>query len=65
MPPRKFGRDLTQGSIPRHLLAVALPMLLGNLINSSYSIVNAIWIGRIVGKEGMGAVAVRDRKSVV
>lgn len=54
----KLGHDLTQGSIPRHLLNVALPMLLGNLINTGYSIVNAIWIGKIIGKEAMGAVAV-------
>jgi putative MATE family efflux protein len=53
----KFGRDLTVGSIPRHLLAVALPMLLGNLINSGYSIINTIWIGKIVGERAVGATA--------
>lgn len=55
---KKYGRDLTQGSIPRHLLNVAMPMMLGNLIQTSYSIVNAIWVGRICGKDALGAVAV-------
>jgi putative MATE family efflux protein len=53
-----IGRDLTSGSIPRHLLAVALPMLLGNFINTCYSIVDAIWIGRIAGTAAIGAIAV-------
>jgi putative MATE family efflux protein len=52
-----FGRDLTVGSIPRHLLAVSLPMLLGTLINSGYSIVNTIWVGKIVGAAAVGATA--------
>ncbi len=58
MGNQKHGRNLTEGSIPRHLLAVALPMLAGNLIHVSYMIVNAIWIGRFLGKEAVGAVAV-------
>ena len=55
---KKFGNDLTSGSIPRHLLSLAVPMLLANLLSTGYNIVNAIWIGRIVGKEAIGAVAV-------
>ncbi|MDG5815698.1 MATE family efflux transporter [Chitinispirillales bacterium ANBcel5] len=58
MTVTKFGNDLTQGSIPRHLLTLALPMLIANLLNTGYQIVDAIWIGRIVGKEAIGAVAV-------
>jgi len=58
MNNRQFGRDLTVGSIPRHLLSLAVPMLLANLIGTGYNIIDAIWIGRIVGKEAIGAVAV-------
>jgi len=53
-----MGRDCTVGSIPRHLVAVALPMLIGNLIQSGYTIIDAIWVGRTVGKAAMGAIAV-------
>jgi putative MATE family efflux protein len=52
-----FGRDLTVGSIPRHLLAVSVPMLLGTLINSGYGIINTIWVGKIVGEIAVGATA--------
>jgi putative MATE family efflux protein len=58
MSARPSGRDCTQGSILRHLVAVALPMLLGNFIQSGYTIINAIWVGRTVGKAAMGAIAV-------
>lgn len=54
----KFGKDLTVGSIPKHLLAFSIPMLLGNLLQTGYSIVNMIWVGNIVGENGVGATAV-------
>jgi putative MATE family efflux protein len=57
-PPNKSGRDCTEGSIPRHLLAVAMPMLIGNVIQSGYTIVDAIWVGRFAGKAALGAIAV-------
>jgi len=56
--PKRYGKDLTEGSVPRHLLQLAVPMLLANLLGTSYSIVDAIWIGRFLGKEAIGAVAV-------
>lgn len=57
-PQNRSGRDCTEGSIPRHLLAVAMPMLIGNIIQSGYTIVDAIWVGRFVGKAALGAIAV-------
>jgi len=56
--PRAAGRDCTVGSIPRHLVAIALPMLIGNLIQSGYTIIDAIWVGRTVGNAAMGGIAV-------
>ncbi|MHB9133813.1 MAG: MATE family efflux transporter [Armatimonadota bacterium] len=52
------GRDLTTGSIPRHLIAFSLPMLVGSLLQTAYSFVNAIWVGRYIGKEALAAVTV-------
>ena len=49
---------MTEGSIPRHLLSLAIPMLLANLLSTGYNIIDAIWIGRFVGRDAMGAVAV-------
>ncbi len=58
MDDKKFGRDLTVGSIPRHLLNFSIPMLMGNMLQSGYSIINMIWVGNIVGENGLGATAV-------
>jgi putative MATE family efflux protein len=53
-----LGRDLTTGSIPRHLLSVTVPMLIGNLLNTGYSIINTIWVGKIIGEDAVGATAI-------
>jgi putative MATE family efflux protein len=58
MADKKFGRDLTVGSIPKHLLNFSIPMLVGNMLQSGYSIINMIWVGNIVGEGGLGATAV-------
>src|SRR5512136_565593 len=58
-PPRAaFGRDLTTGSIPRHLVAFSLPMLGGSALQTAYSFVNAIWVGQFLGKTALAAVTV-------
>ncbi len=58
MEDMKFGKDLTIGSIPKHLINFSLPMLMGNMLQSGYSIINMIWVGHIVGAGGLGATAV-------
>ena len=54
----KFGKDLTTGSIPRHLLNFSIPMLLGNLLQTGYGIVNTIWVGQKIGADAVGATQV-------
>jgi putative MATE family efflux protein len=55
---QSHGRDLTFGSVPRHLVAFSLPILLGNLIQAAYSFVNAVWVGKGLGEAEMGAITV-------
>ena len=57
-PSAMQGRDLTTGSIPRHLIAFSIPMLAGSAIQTGYSIVNAIWVGKGLGTTAMAAVTV-------
>jgi putative MATE family efflux protein len=52
------SNDFTHGSIPRKLVAFAVPMLAGNLLQALYSIVNAIWVGRFLGPDALAAVSV-------
>ena len=54
----KHGVDLTEGSIPRHLITFSIPMLLGSSLQTFYSIVNALWVGRFLGAEAMATVTV-------
>lgn len=55
---RTFGKDFTTGSIPNQLLIFSLPILLGNLITTGYSIINAVWVGNLLGGSAVGAAAV-------
>ncbi|MDD2202518.1 MAG: MATE family efflux transporter [Firmicutes bacterium] len=57
MKPRS-GRDFTTGSIPRHLVAFATPMLIGNFLQATYSTVDSIWVGRFIGPQALAAVSV-------
>ena len=56
--PNRLMVDLTQGSIPRHLIKFSIPMLLGNLLQALYNTVDSIWVGRYVGPEALGAVSI-------
>ncbi|MHB9026796.1 MAG: MATE family efflux transporter [Armatimonadota bacterium] len=49
-------RDLTTGSIPRHLIAFFWPMLAGNLLQSAHSLINAFWVGKFLGTTAMAAI---------
>ncbi len=48
--------SLTEGSIPRALLAFSLPILFGNLLQSVNGSVNAIWVGKYLGEAAFAAV---------
>lgn len=39
--------DFSQGSIPRNILSIALPMTLAQLINVLYSVIDRMYIGRL------------------
>lgn len=49
-------RDLTQGSIPRGLLAFALPLILGNLLQQLYNLADTWVVGRFIGEGALAAV---------
>lgn len=53
-----FGRDLTTGSIPRHMVAFSIPMLMGSFLQTAYSFINAIWVGQFLGTSALAAVTV-------
>ncbi len=49
-------KDLTQGGETRVIISFALPMLIGNVFQQFYSMVDSIVVGKFVGKEALAAV---------
>ncbi len=49
-------RDMTEGSPARHILTFALPLLIGNLFQQLYNMVDSVVVGNFVGKNALAAV---------
>lgn len=50
--------DLTSGSIPQHLLRLAAPLIMGNILQQLYNTVDAFILGRFAGDLKFAAVGV-------
>ena len=50
-------RKMTEGSITRHLLAYAMPLILGNFFQLTYNAVDSIIIGKFAGEGALSAVS--------
>ncbi|MCQ4636922.1 MATE family efflux transporter [Anaerovorax odorimutans] len=48
--------DLTEGKVTRSMLLFALPLILGNLLQQLYNIVDTLIVGRILGPGALAAV---------
>ncbi len=51
-------RVLTEGSPWRHIVALAIPLLLGNIFQASYNLADTVIIGRFAGPEPLAGVGV-------
>jgi len=49
-------KDLTEGKEGKLILNFALPMLLGNVFQQLYNVVDSIIVGKVLGKEALAAV---------
>lgn len=52
----KKSIDLTEGSIPKNLLLFAFPLMIGNLLQQFYNIVDTLVVGRCLGEHALAAV---------
>src|SRR5699024_5021206 len=50
--------DFTQGNIWRHLVVFSSPIIATDLLQTSYQIVDSLWIGNLLVANALGAVAV-------
>jgi len=49
-------KDLTEGKEGKLILKFAIPMLMGNVFQQLYNVVDSIIIGKVLGKEALAAV---------
>ncbi len=54
----KRGRDLTKGNEAKVILRFAIPMMIGNIFQQLYNVVDAAVVGKFVGKEALAATGV-------
>ncbi|MDR2525192.1 MAG: MATE family efflux transporter [Oscillospiraceae bacterium] len=52
----KFQRDMTQGSVARHLILFSMPFLAANLLQALYNMADMFFVGRYNGPVGASAV---------
>lgn len=48
--------DLTEGNTARSIWALAFPLMLGNILQTAFNVVDMIWVGRL-GPEAIASVA--------
>ena len=53
-----YERDLTSGSVLRQLIAFGIPVLLANLLQACYSVVDMFVVGHYIGSVGVSAVSI-------
>ena len=50
-------KDFTTGSIPKLMISFLVPLLLSNMLQAVYMLIDAIWAGRLIGSSGVAIVA--------
>lgn len=58
MKEKSLINDLTTGSVSRTLVKFAYPLMLSNLLQTVYNMVDMIVVGQFVGKVGLSAVSI-------
>lgn len=48
--------DMTEGNITKQLMLFSVPMLLGNLFQQIYNLVDSVVVGRVVGPNALAAI---------
>ncbi len=57
LPLNRRSASAYEGPILGSLLTLAIPIVLGNLLQSAYTLIDAFWVGRL-GREAVAAVSV-------
>lgn len=49
-------KDMTEGNVSRSIIRFALPLLMGNILQQTYNIVDTIIVGKYLGDDALAAV---------
>lgn len=55
---KKQDRSLTEGSLMRHLIYLAIPMVFGNILQEFYNTIDAFVVGRYAGEAEFAAIGI-------
>ena len=55
---RSSPTDFTQGSIPKHLMSLAVPLIIGNILQQLYNTIDAFVLAHYAGMEEFAAIGV-------
>src|SRR5690625_6041266 len=50
--------DFTTGNVLRQMITFSLPIMLTNLLQTSYQFIDILWVGNLIGANALGAVAI-------
>lgn len=56
MNVKKDQHDFTKGNIWKQLIVFSGPILLANLLQTSYQFIDSLWVGNLLGANALGAV---------
>lgn len=48
--------DFTRGNVWRQLIVFSIPIIFANLLETSYSFIDSLWVGNLLGANALGAV---------
>lgn len=51
-------KNFTTGSVPRLMVSFLVPLLVGNILQGLYILIDAFWAGRLLGTSGVAVVAI-------
>lgn len=50
--------DFTEGSIMKKMILFSSPIFLTNILQTSYQLIDSLWVGNLLGANALGAIAV-------
>ncbi|WP_249414146.1 MATE family efflux transporter [Alteribacter keqinensis] len=50
--------DFTEGSIMKKMIFFSAPIFLTNMLQTSYQIIDSLWVGNLLGANALGAIAI-------